>query len=78
MSIKKEFGFGPKDHSKVEIVLEPLRILGATDASGEIEFLIQWKGSDRADLVPAKEANLKWPQMVIKFYEERVTFDPPE
>lgn len=62
----------PEDYFKTEKV--PEKIVGATDINGQLQFLIKWKDLDEADLVLAKEANIKWPQTVIRFYEQRLTW----
>jgi len=55
--------------------LEAHRILGSADDNGELMYLIQWKGTDAVDMVSSKEANVKCPQIVIQFYEDRITWN---
>ncbi|KYN05191.1 Chromobox protein like protein 1 [Cyphomyrmex costatus] len=54
--------------------LEVDKILGSADDNGKLMYLMQWKGTDIVDMVPASEANVKCPQIVIRFYEERITW----
>ncbi|XP_023014543.2 chromobox protein homolog 1 [Leptinotarsa decemlineata] len=51
--------------------LEPDKIVGATDASGELMFLMMWKNCKEADLVPANQMNVRCPEIVINYYENK-------
>ena len=54
--------------------LEPEQILGATDDGGRLKFLIKWKNFKKRDIVLAEEANIKCPQLVIAYYEKKLTW----
>lgn len=51
--------------------LELDEIVGATDYTGELMFLVRWHNCMELDLMPATEVNEKSPKDVIKFYEKR-------
>ncbi|KAM7383593.1 hypothetical protein PAMP_003232 [Pampus punctatissimus] len=54
--------------------LEPECIIGSTDRRGELMFLVKWKNSDDVALLSAREASKRCPQVVIDFYEQKLTW----
>jgi len=54
--------------------LKAEEIIGATETNGQVYFLIKWAGTTDSELVPSKIANIQIPQMVIAFYESRLTW----
>ncbi|ODM93288.1 Chromobox protein 5 [Orchesella cincta] len=60
--------------SGVDVAPEPENILGVAIDKGKLWFLIKFQGKDEKKLVCSKRANIKWPQKVIEFYEERILF----
>ncbi|KAM3175146.1 hypothetical protein ACTXT7_009096 [Hymenolepis weldensis] len=59
--------------SRFDIGMKVDKIAGLTVVDGEILFLVTWYdtriGTSEAEIVPAKIANRKCPQEVIKYYE---------
>lgn len=55
--------------------LTPKEIIGATNKSGVIEFLIKWTdNSEEPKLVKSEEAKEICPYLVIDFYEKRLVW----
>ncbi|XP_037928356.1 heterochromatin protein 1-like [Teleopsis dalmanni] len=51
------------------------RIIAASDTTGVLSFIIKFKNIEHPLLVPAYIANTNIPQMVIQFYEKRVSWN---
>ena len=49
-------------------------IIGITGGMGDHSFLIKFMNQENPELITANEAHVKYPQTVIKFYEERLTW----
>lgn len=53
---------------------EPEKIIGATEANGELMFLVKWKNMSKADLISAKIAKIACPQTIIAFFEDKIVW----
>uniref|UniRef100_A0A3B4AD27 Chromo domain-containing protein n=1 Tax=Periophthalmus magnuspinnatus TaxID=409849 RepID=A0A3B4AD27_9GOBI len=62
------------DHAIVFPRQEPECIIGSTDRRGELMFLVKWKNSEDVALLPAREVSARCPQVVINFYEQKLTW----
>lgn len=49
--------------------------VGATCNAGELTLLFKYKNADKGELVPAKLANIKFPDLVIEYYEKIIYWD---
>jgi len=50
------------------------KIIWATRSSGQLKLLVKWEGIEEPELMLAKDINILFPQVVIKFYAARLTW----
>lgn len=55
--------------------LELAEIMGATDVSGEVKYLVRWQYCDEFDLVASSLVSEKNPQMLIDYYEKLAPYN---
>ncbi|RWS24196.1 chromobox-like protein 5 [Leptotrombidium deliense] len=64
-------GVQENDETQIDSEADVKCVLGATEINGQIYFLIQWSDENKEpEPFSASEANLKWPQRVIAFYQK--------
>ncbi|XP_055306384.1 uncharacterized protein LOC129570705 [Sitodiplosis mosellana] len=57
---------------------EDIKILGATEVDGQLQFMFTWKDQDVPQLIPNKEVKIKYPQALMAFYESCMVWDVSE
>lgn len=55
--------------------LVPEEVLGATNTPGFLNYLVKWRGVEKATLVPSSVASVKCPQLVIKYLQSKVAWE---
>ncbi|XP_065076843.1 chromobox protein homolog 1-like [Ochlerotatus camptorhynchus] len=50
-------------------------LVGITEENGQLLFLVKWQNKDELELVPSKETRKYVPEMVIDFYQDRITWN---
>lgn len=53
-------------------------VVGVAVKGEEIYMLMKWVEKNEADIVPAKQANLICPHIVLDYYERVLTWKPPD
>ncbi|ALC45993.1 HP1c [Drosophila busckii] len=55
--------------------LDLAEIVGATDVTGEIKYLVRWQYCDEFDLVTSSQVSEKNPEMLIEYYQKRAPYN---
>jgi len=67
---------GDFEHDDWENQVVSVETVTRDDKTGELMVFLRWTNGETSKH-PSKEANIRCPQKMIKFYEQRLTFAPP-
>ncbi|RWS23565.1 Chromobox -like protein 3 [Leptotrombidium deliense] len=58
---------------EVDDTLIPEKVIGALrNSNNEVCLIVKWKNKESTDTVPASIANYRFPNLVIRYYEQRI------
>lgn len=72
LKIKREVG---NDKMLKDIDVEKIIEVNQVRATGELVCLVKWRNQSKVEYVPVELAHIKCPQMLIKFYENRIYWE---